>query len=60
MDRNPYILLVAYDIHDWNELNKANGNVAIQLSFFHNQAFCQVTLVDERSNQNQLSVEIRC
>lgn len=50
MDRDPYLLLVAYDIHDWNELNKANGDVAIQLSFFHNQAFCQVTLVDERSN----------
>jgi hypothetical protein len=60
MDSDPYLLLFAYDFYDWNECNKTHGDVAIQLSFFYDQAIRQVTLVDEWSNQNKLLVEIRC
>ena len=60
LDRNPYLLLIDYDYHDWNEWDEANGDVALQLSLFDNKTFCQVTLVGKRSNKNKLSVKIRC
>ena len=60
LDCNPYLLLIDYGDHDWNQRYEANGDMALQLSFFYTQTFCQVTLVDEWSNKDKLSVKIRC